>query len=355
MNELFDKGVIFVLCLLMLWLTPVNIVTVMAVLLAIMLTSVNSYLVYRSNVLACLIFYGLAMWRVEFLIFVPLLAIDGMLNEQHWLRLAWLVPVLAWLTRGEPAVLAVVVIFSGIAMLLTHRSQSLLALQEQLRQIRDLSTETTMALTQENKAILNRQDYEVRIATLKERNRIAREIHDNVGHLLTRSLLQIGAMHVVHKEDVALTEQLVQVKSTLTDAMNSVRSSVHDLHEESVDLKTEIQRIIEEFTFCSVRLTYDMKNVPRDLKYSLIAIVREALSNIARHSNATRAQISLLEHPAFYQMIIEDDGAIYKRKNTGLGLQSMKERVESFGGIFENGYQRGFKIFISIPKGRFDE
>ena len=45
-------------------------------------------------------------------------------------------------------------------------------------------------LTQKNKDLLEKQDYEIHVATLKERNRIAREIHDNVGHMLSRSLLQ---------------------------------------------------------------------------------------------------------------------------------------------------------------------
>ena len=45
------------------------------------------------------------------------------------------------------------------------------------------------------------QDYEIYLATLKERNRIAREIHDNVGHMLTRSILQLGALSVINKDE----------------------------------------------------------------------------------------------------------------------------------------------------------
>ena len=48
------------------------------------------------------------------------------------------------------------------------------------------------------------QDYEIYLATLKERNRIAREIHDNVGHMLTRSILQLGALSVINKDETEI-------------------------------------------------------------------------------------------------------------------------------------------------------
>jgi len=53
-----------------------------------------------------------------------------------------------------------------------------------------------MLLRQKNRELIEKQDYEIRLATLNERGRIAREIHDHVGHLLSRSILQIGALMV---------------------------------------------------------------------------------------------------------------------------------------------------------------
>lgn len=74
------------------------------------------------------------------------------------------------------------------------------------------------------------------LQTLRERNRIAREIHDNVGHMLSRSILQMGALITIHKEE-PLHGQLAGVGETLNQAMNSIRESVHDLHDESIDLR----------------------------------------------------------------------------------------------------------------------
>ena len=56
-------------------------------------------------------------------------------------------------------------------------------------------------LQEKNKNLMEKQDYEIYLATLRERNRIAREIHDNVGHMLSRSILQMGALITIHKEE----------------------------------------------------------------------------------------------------------------------------------------------------------
>ena len=86
------------------------------------------------------------------------------------------------------------------------------------------------------------------MATLKERNRIARDIHDNVGHLLSRSILQIGAAIIINKNE-ELNLNLNLIKDTLNEAMNSIRNSVHDLHDDSIDLQIEIQKLINNFSF----------------------------------------------------------------------------------------------------------
>ena len=63
----------------------------------------------------------------------------------------------------------------------------------ELKRTRDDSRERDLLLSQKNKALLEKQDYEIYNATLKERNRIAREIHDNVGHVLSKFILMLGA------------------------------------------------------------------------------------------------------------------------------------------------------------------
>jgi len=106
------------------------------------------------------------------------------------------------------------------------------------------------------------------------------------------------------------------------------------------------------FTFCKINLDYDMdNNIENKLKYCFIAIVKEALSNVIKHSNATEVNITLRRHPAFYQLIIQDNGLVseYDPSN-GIGLYNITQRVNAFNGNIHISTENGFRIFISIPK-----
>jgi signal transduction histidine kinase len=134
--------------------------------------------------------------------------------------------------------------------------------------------------------------------------------------------------------------------------MNSIRASVHQLYDESLDLKTQIMDITGRFTFCELSCDYQINGNPdKKIIYAFISVVREALSNIIRHSDATQVSIVLREHPALYQLIIRDNGtAGSSRTDEGMGLRNMKERVEALNGNINILTRNGFEIFISIPK-----
>ncbi|MGN0484965.1 MAG: sensor histidine kinase [Lachnospiraceae bacterium] len=213
--------------------------------------------------------------------------------------------------------------------------------------------EQEMILKKNNAKLIENQNNEIYIATLKERNRIAREIHDSVGHILSRSILQVGALLAICKEST-LKPHLETLKVTLDEAMNSIRNSVHDLHDESIDLKTALTTLIEQFTFCPVQFECDLsKQIPKNVKYCFLSIVKEALNNIMKHSNAGKVCVLVKEHPAFYQLLIEDNGtniAPSLHDRSGIGLSNMKEQVESMNGICNIDTKKGFRIFISVPK-----
>lgn len=112
--------------------------------------------------------------------------------------------------------------------------------------LKDSSTELRLVMQKRQQELMEKQDYEIHLATLQERNRIAREIHDNVGHMLSRAILQMGALQTIHQEE-PLHGQLLQINDTLGEAMNSIRESVHDLHNESLDLRQALLDICREF------------------------------------------------------------------------------------------------------------
>ena len=199
--------------------------------------------------------------------------------------------------------------------------------------------------------IQKEQDNRIYTATLKERNRIAREIHDNVGHMLTRSILQVGAIQTINKEPV-LTNPLSDLRATLDTAMNNIRSSVHDLHDESIDTKGAIQDMLNDITGFHTSFEYDMSNiVPKDIKYCLISIAKEAITNAVKHSNGDQISILIREHPGLYQLMIHDNGTdIHHTDSSGIGLTNIRERVQSLSGTLQITTDSGFRLFVSIPK-----
>lgn len=240
-----------------------------------------------------------------------------------------------------------------LAFVLQVRTDSLSQTETKLIRLRDSSAEAEILLTQKNKQIMEHQDSEIYMAALKERNRIAREIHDNVGHLLTRSILQVGALTVICGDDT-LKEALGSLNETLNTAMTNIRQSVHDIHDESVDLKLSLTDCLKALEN-SFTVTADLdvpETVPRTVKICIIGVVKEAVSNIIKHSNGSRVWVSVREHPAFYQAVVKDNGSCTEAvKENGIGLINMRDRAAAVGGIATFSAEKsGFKVFLSIPK-----
>ena len=294
----------------------------------------------------------------EAIAFLPLFLFDAVSLEIY---LLFLPAGLALIGAQSGWPLLITTLGSGLmAALLAYVLRENTSLRKLLSRVKDEAGESMIAHRAEQKARSDQQDAEIYAATLAERNRIAREIHDNVGHMLSRSILLTGALKTVHREDSALGEQLGALDQSLSEAMNAIRESVHNLHEDSMDLEQSAAALAADFSFCPVSLSCRISSAaPRSVSYCLLAIIKEALVNISRHSSATRAHIAITEHPALWQMSIEDNGSgggLFPEPNSpfspgeGLGLRNMRERVEQLSGSIHFSYDNGFRIFLSIPK-----
>ena len=175
-------------------------------------------------------------------------------------------------------------------------------------------------------------------------------------NLLSRSILMVGALKMISAAQPSLSEPLGNLEATLNDAMDNLRKSVHDLHDESINLKEALENLTTQYTFCKVSLIYDINTpAPRNVKYSFIAIVKEALSNISRHSNATHAQIICREHPGFWQLQISDNGQnTGSIASSGIGLENMRERIATLNGQISITNTDGFSIFATVPKSKLN-
>lgn len=264
-----------------------------------------------------------------------------------------------WLTKLQDIILndiLEVVLLMDFAIMLSYFTEQLLGYQMKLHSVRDASMEHDMLMEQMNHQLIEKQNAQIYNATLKERNRIAREIHDNVGHMITRSILQVGAIGVINTDE-KLKAPISDLKSTLDTAMDSMRKSVHDLYDESVDLRQALAKLKPTDSAFAFSLEYDCEDdVPRDVKYAFIAIAKEAVNNAVKHSNGDEIRIIVREHPAFYQLEIMDNGTSADERRLsgetgdGIGIKNIKERVAAIGGIMRIKADDGFRIFVTLMK-----
>jgi len=360
MNAIVDRVLIWACCAALLPQRAGDAMIVIAMLAAITVSGLNGCLLSPTFHLASIVAYAgaSAVWP-SFCLFIPLVYYDAFGLKQAWWALAVAAALAACFT-GLPANTSLIVaVLMAAAYVLKHRAVALERSRTELKQLRDSGQELAMMLSQKNKDLIEKQDYEVRLAMLGERSRIAREIHDHVGHLLSRSILQVGAIMAAKRSDdtvaadADLRQSLSVVRDTLSQAMNTIRASVHNLHEESVDLTTQIDALAQGFQFCPIHLDYRLDSQPeKEITYCFIAIVSEGLNNVIRHSNATQVTLRLIEHPALYQLSLEDNGSkTAGEPSGGLGLHSMADRVAALGGQLFIEHQGGFRLFASIPKG----
>lgn len=275
-------------------------------------------------------------------------------SPRIWLCACFCFPLLQIVVDGRYRLLAWSSILCLLAVVLSIRQQKTERMANIIVSMRDDGEEFRQTINRKNKELLERQNDEVYMATLRERNRIAREIHDNVGHLLSRSILQVGALLAVNREQT-VDSMLMGVKDTLDDAMTNIRNSVHDIHDESVDLKKALQESLGCLEGFEVDFSYDISpDVDKELKFMFISIVKECANNIVKHSNGRHVYIRLAEHPGFYQMIVKDDGdgCSPEQLSTshGIGLENIRQRIDSVHGVVKFQCGDGFQVFISVRK-----
>lgn len=364
MQELYDKSMIFISCLI-LYLFEVDAeYKIIPILLIIIISSLSTYFNERRIKLAFFLIYIAISWLNPYmLLFFPLAFYEIALYDYKFFATIGLLPFLYNLKYYNTYMIAFSLVILVFSWNMKNKMLALLRLEKEFNEHQDTTTELALLQEERNQSILENQDYEINLATLNERNRISKDIHDNIGHLLSRSLLQIGALLTVTKEDVT-KEGLTMLKASISEGMDSIRNSIHNMYEESIDLYTAIDGLVKDFHFCEINFEYDIVTTPdTKLKYAFIAIVKEGLNNIMKHSKATKVLVNLREHPAMYQLIISDNGEIDEVKKLrlkrlfenqiyyeGIGLQNISDRVKAFQGNINISVDKGFKLFITIPK-----
>ena len=379
MNRLFDKSIVLACCIAAAMGLAVDARLVAAFCLGVVVASLTEIAqgerARRAGEAASYAYIMVAVFVPSFVPFAPLALYDiarRVRREHVWVALGagaiFVCALVAYAHAGAlpTRALLLTAILSVAATLLSLRTAQLEREQERMRRTRDELQERALALEARNRDLADRQDYEVELATLAERARIAREIHDNVGHQLTRASLQTEALRVVHANEAGVAADFADVKRTVDEALQLVRSSVHALNDNAANLSVQLERIVEGARSDGgpqIELEVLAEHAPANVANCFAAVLREALSNTMRHACAQTVTVRCMEHPSFYQLIVTDDGAggaqaSGRNVTGGMGLGSMRERVEALGGTFTAGPRAGaggWRVFATVPKQQGDE
>jgi len=183
------------------------------------------------------------------------------------------------------------------------------------------------------------------LATIEERNRLARDLHDSVKQHVFAASMKLGAVQELGHPNwpSALTlvstaaDSIEQAKRELTAIIPALRP--HDLEDEGLSkaLSTYLH-LWGKQTGITTTYKSDLDGISLSAaqEQALFRIVQEALTNIARHSGATRAHYELVRDGAYVSLCISDNGTGFDPGvvRAGLGLRSMRERAEAIGGVF---------------------
>jgi len=198
------------------------------------------------------------------------------------------------------------------------------------------------------------------LAATQERNRLAREIHDNLGHYLTIVNVQIEAAKVTCVSDPSRAlEALDKAQELAKKGLTSVRESVATLRISPVEkrpLRDALDELIKESQAAGITTDFTVVGKTRLVEpksaLTLYRVVQEGLTNVRKHANASCVDVELdFSQVDVISLTIRDDGAGTADTSGGFGLIGLRERVQLLGGEFKIETQpgKGFQIEVTLP------
>ena len=219
-------------------------------------------------------------------------------------------------------------------------------------------TQELIMVHQVNHELENYAAVSEKIAEDKERKRLAREIHDTLGHALTGIAAGVDAcIAMIDINPEATKKQLMVISKVVRQGIVDVRNSLNKLRPGALEqhgFKGAIENMIEEFTSVSdltISLDYrldkvDFENTKEDI---LFRVIQESVTNAVRHGDATHIDISLYTEDNSLYLKIQDNGQGCEEIHYGFGLKQMKERLGMINGKVAYDGHHGFLTIVTIP------
>lgn len=211
-----------------------------------------------------------------------------------------------------------------------------------------------------NKKLREYADYLKELAVMEEKNRMAREIHDILGHSLVLVLNLLENCIVLLKRDKKLVRhKLTQVASTALQGLEELKKAVKQNRsiegKTSDELKKDISEIVKKYRLSGMNIEFIIKDPKKTLNneyyHTVFRLCQEALTNSLKHGGASQVNIFIRNTPGEIEIFILDNGKGCNILEKGHGLTNMEERVKSLKGALSYGSPEGlgFTIHAWIP------
>ncbi|MBI5034670.1 MAG: sensor histidine kinase [Chloroflexi bacterium] len=198
------------------------------------------------------------------------------------------------------------------------------------------------------------------LATTKERNRLAREIHDGLGHYLTAINMQIEAARAVIETDrTRAVDAMAKAQSLTKEGLTEVRRSVAALRASPIEnrpLRNALTKLIDECRASGIVTEFVVTGTPRPLppqtELALYRVVEESLTNVRKHAHAPRVDLGIDYGANQVRLTIKDNGVGTSDASGGFGLLGIRERVQLVGGSMhiDTARGQGFALEVEVPQ-----
>jgi two-component system sensor histidine kinase DesK len=192
------------------------------------------------------------------------------------------------------------------------------------------------------------------LAAVAERERIARDLHDVLGHTLSVIVLKAElAGRLIERDPQRAAQEIADVERTARTALSEVRAAIGGYRSQGLPAEMELARNTLQAAGVTLECETPLPHLHATEETVLCLAVREAVTNIVRHAMATHCRIGFnTSVDGYHSLLISDDGAHPKllEVHEGNGLRGMRERIQSLGGRLSITTDSGVTLLIELPQ-----
>lgn len=295
---------------------------------------------------------------------VPLITAGYFIDRKNrwWIVTGFvlLVPLAGLAVPGNPKSVIMLAAMQNLLMLaLGYIFRRILEAHNKVSQLLKENKRQYQLIQEQNQMLVDYANQVEQLTLLEERNRMARELHDTVGHTYTSIIMGMDAVnYLIEPAPEKAREKLEVLLNVARNGLAEVRRNIHEIAPEGQEmpLSQHIARITNEFsihtgTSVSIYTEGEVHDTVLTVKMTIIRCIQESLTNALRHGQAKRISIKLSYNPEDIMLTIEDDGLGTDQLKPGFGLNSMRERLEALHGALEIWSEKGkgARITCVIP------